>query len=72
MPLYCLGLWEAVIMAPPSSEALATAKYSMSVETLPMSTTLAPRDVAPSINAVLRSVDVSRMSCPMAIFFAFR
>ena len=30
-PLYCLGLCEAVICAPPSSPSSTTAKYSMSV-----------------------------------------
>ena len=35
MPLYCDGLCEAVICAPPSSPSLATAKYIMSVAIIP-------------------------------------
>ena len=31
MPLYCSGLCDAVICAPPSSPSLTTAKYSWSV-----------------------------------------
>ncbi len=34
-PLYCLGLCDAVICAPPSRPALATAKYIWSVPTSP-------------------------------------
>ena len=35
MPLYCLGLCDAVTCTPHSSPSLATAKYSMSVAIIP-------------------------------------
>ena len=35
MPVYCFGLCEAVIWAPPSSPSRHTAKYIMSVPSMP-------------------------------------
>ena len=67
MPLYCDGLCDAVICAPPSSPSLATAKYSMSVAIIPQSTTSAPCASAPSMKASASDGDDSRMSRDTAI-----
>ena len=61
-PLYCLGLCEAVICAPPSRPCAATAKYIMSVPARPQSTTCTPCIVTPSMNAVVSDGDDRRMS----------
>src|SRR5450756_1181170 len=65
MPLYCGGLCEAVIMAPPSRPREATPKYSISVGTRPKSTVPAPPAAAPAANASSRLVDDGRGSMPV-------
>ena len=67
MPLYSFGLWEAVMIAPPSRSWEATWKYIMSVPTTPMSVISAPSLRAPSMNPPAISGDESRTSRPTAI-----
>ncbi len=62
MPLYCAGLWLAVNIAPGRSR-LPAAKYSMSVDPSPASTTSRPRLSTPSAKARDNGIDESRMSC---------
>ena len=63
MPLYCAGLWLAVNVAPAQSR-VPHAKYSSSVEMLPITVTSAPRRVAPSAKASMNSGEEGRMSPP--------
>ena len=62
MPLYCAGLWLAVNIAPGTSSEPA-AKYSMSVDPSPASTTSTPREITPSAKARESGTEESRMSC---------
>ena len=66
MPLYRAGLWLAVNIAP-GRPRWPDAKYSMSVEASPASTTDAPRCIAPSAKARARPGPVSRMSWAVTI-----
>ena len=43
IPVYCFGLCEAVTAMPPSSPSSPTAKYTISVPTIPRSSTSARR-----------------------------
>ena len=63
IPLYCAGLWLAVNVAPAHSR-VPHAKYSSSVEMLPITVTSAPRRVAPCAKASMNSVEEGRMSPP--------
>ena len=65
--MYCFGLCDAVTMTPPSSPSSAVAKYTISVPTIPRSTTSAPPSAAPSISASAIDGEDSRMSRPTAI-----
>ena len=71
-PLYCPGLCDAVICAPPSSPSCTTPKYIWSVPSMPKSTTSAPWVSAPSMNASVSAGDETRMSRDTPIVFAFR
>ncbi len=69
IPVYSLGLCDAVTMTPPSSSSSPTAKYTISVPTSPMSSTSAPPSAAPSMTAFAMDGEESRMSRPTAICF---
>ena len=72
MPLYCPGLCEAVICAPPSRWPVATAKYIASVGSIPRSTTVVPCTRTPSMNAAAIPGDETRMSRETPTSEAFR
>ena len=72
MPFQSLGLWDAVMMAPPSRSFFAEKKYIMSVPTQPMSITAAPWERAPRMKPAVISGDERRASCPTAMRFAPR
>ena len=65
-PLYCFGLWLAVIITAGRSSD-PDAKYRRSVDASPRSTTSTPREVTPSESAAASSGDESRQSRPMTI-----
>ncbi len=66
-PLYCFGLWLAVIITAGRSSD-PDAKYRRSVEASPRSTTSEPREVMPSEMAAARSGDEIRQSRPTTTF----
>ena len=62
MPFHSFGLWEAVMIAPPSRSWLAAWKYSMSVPTMPMSVTAQPWLRAPRTKPAAISGEDTRAS----------
>ncbi len=65
MPLYSAGLCDAVKMAPGRSR-WPEAKYTMSDDASPMSTTSTPWLRTPSVNAATSAGPVGRMSRPIS------
>ena len=69
IPLYSGGLWDAVIITPPSMRWFLTAYCNAGVEAIPAKNTLHPVDVNPEITALANIGPLVLASCPISKSF---